>query len=215
MDRRPCTDFVASFSENGDLLSQWRSYCPDGNGVCIGFKSDALSTHWIADPSGGKSAFVGYGLHRVKYLSGTNDGSLAAEIDRLLELCERAGNFEGLQGRVDEEGHFLGWIAYVASRCKHAAFSEEQEWRLTMLKPHKPMPHQRFRAGKSMLLPYVEVEVNRKDDYQLNTKYFITEVRISPTPNESLARASVERLFASAGHAEVKVIPSAIPYRHW
>lgn len=31
--------YACSFSEDGDLLSQWRGYCPTGNGFSIGFKS--------------------------------------------------------------------------------------------------------------------------------------------------------------------------------
>jgi hypothetical protein len=34
----PCLPFVVSLSQNGDQLSQWRAYCPDGNGFSIGFK---------------------------------------------------------------------------------------------------------------------------------------------------------------------------------
>ncbi|MDN4502103.1 DUF2971 domain-containing protein [Alteromonadaceae bacterium BrNp21-10] len=30
--------YVCSFSEKGDLLSQWRGYCPNGEGYAIGFK---------------------------------------------------------------------------------------------------------------------------------------------------------------------------------
>ena len=41
-ERRIPNDFVASFSENGDDLSQWRAYCPGGAGFSIGFDSEAL-----------------------------------------------------------------------------------------------------------------------------------------------------------------------------
>ena len=34
--------YVSSFSEVPDLLSQWRGYCPKGEGVCIGFKQEIL-----------------------------------------------------------------------------------------------------------------------------------------------------------------------------
>jgi hypothetical protein len=34
--------FVSSFSERGDLLSQWRAYCPEGIGFSIGFSYDQL-----------------------------------------------------------------------------------------------------------------------------------------------------------------------------
>jgi hypothetical protein len=30
--------YVCSFSSNPDQLSQWRGYCPDGNGYSIGFE---------------------------------------------------------------------------------------------------------------------------------------------------------------------------------
>lgn len=46
--------FVASFSENGDDLSQWRSYCPGGAGFSIGFATDALRSQWVSDTAGGK-----------------------------------------------------------------------------------------------------------------------------------------------------------------
>jgi hypothetical protein len=34
--------YVASFTEEGDLLSQWRGYCPKG-GFSVGFASNLLS----------------------------------------------------------------------------------------------------------------------------------------------------------------------------
>src|ERR1019366_2917386 len=34
--------YVASFSKISDSLPLWRSYCPNGNGVSIGFKMQAL-----------------------------------------------------------------------------------------------------------------------------------------------------------------------------
>ena len=38
------TVFLCSFSEVGDLLSQWRGYCPPGRGYSIGFAADQLDT---------------------------------------------------------------------------------------------------------------------------------------------------------------------------
>ena len=35
-------NFICCFSEAKDLLSQWRAYANDGNGVAIGFSSDML-----------------------------------------------------------------------------------------------------------------------------------------------------------------------------
>jgi Protein of unknown function (DUF2971) len=34
--------FVSSLTENGNLLSQWRGYCPHGKGVSLGFNPEKL-----------------------------------------------------------------------------------------------------------------------------------------------------------------------------
>jgi hypothetical protein len=45
VEKRP---FIASFSAEGDSLPQWRSYCPRGNGVSIGFRVGCLTLAKIA-----------------------------------------------------------------------------------------------------------------------------------------------------------------------
>lgn len=213
--RRLSTDFVASFSEDSDSLSQWRSYCPDGRGVSIGFSTSSLRSQWIADPKGGKSAFVGHNFNKIRYLPHENDGSLDPEIDELLRLCSEMGTFEGFKGPITAEEFFIAWVSLTSTRYKHKAFEQEKEWRLALLKPHKPMPHQRFRPGQSMLIPYVEVELNRDIKYELLPDYFIKEVYVAPSPNEALSREAIQSLFIANDHPEVKVISSVIPYRHW
>ena len=208
-------DFVACFSEEKDLLSQWRSYCPNGNGVSIGIDTRALSSQWVADPAGGKSAFVGHQLSKARYLPEDSDATLDEEIDSLLEQCSGVGVWQAFKVSASVEQSFLAWLSVVEARYKNEAFEEEKEWRIVMMKPHKPMPHQRFRPGKSMLIPYVEVELNRDLNYALLPDYFIQEVCVGPTPHERLSRESVQNLFISKGHLEVKVKSSAIPYRNW
>ncbi len=46
--------FVASFSELGDLLSQWRAYSTGGVGFSIGFSAKAIMQSLVSDPSGNK-----------------------------------------------------------------------------------------------------------------------------------------------------------------
>ena len=50
-------EFVASFSESGDDLSQWRAYCSAGPGFSIGFHAAALRTQWVSNPNGGEPFF--------------------------------------------------------------------------------------------------------------------------------------------------------------
>jgi hypothetical protein len=77
------------------------------------------------------------------------------------------------------------------------------------------MPGQRFRPGKSTVIPYVEVELNRDSDFRISDAYMIHKVFIGPTPNPNLSTEALQSFFLAKGHPEVLVEKSAIPYRHW
>jgi hypothetical protein len=69
--------FVASFSQDRDSLVHWRSYCSQGNGVCIGIKTSWLRKAFLelADKN---SVFAQ--LHPITYLRSDDVSSL----DRLI-----------------------------------------------------------------------------------------------------------------------------------
>jgi hypothetical protein len=150
-ERRSSTDFVASFSENGDDLSQWRAYCHDTPGFSIGFSSDALATQWICNP-GGDSFFVGASLKKVIYLGSDDAASFDKTLDFILNTITPAMHDNAFIGdKSSREQVSVSWLSVIASTYKHSSFRNENEWRLIMAKPHKPMPGQRFRVGKSSL----------------------------------------------------------------
>lgn len=213
--RRQCTDFVASFSEDGDDLSQWRAYCPSGNGFSIGFDSAALRTQWVSDPAGGEPKWVGGKLTKVRYLSDDQPSDFERTVDDLLALAPQMEGKSTFNGPMTANGFVLAWFSVMASTFKHAAFQSENEWRLLLTKPHKPMPFQRFRPGKSSIVPFVEAVLNRDMHSTAPVPYIIKEVRVSPTPDPSLSVHALEALFLSLGHPEVDVKPSSIPFRHW
>ncbi len=212
-DRRILNDFVASFSENGDDLTQWRAYCPGGVGFSIGFDSEALNTQWVADPNGGEPQFVGGVLKKVRYLE-ANDLKFPAELETVLKLAPSiASGFDGQP--VTEDQFLMAWLSVISSTFKHPAFSAENEWRLVLTKPHKPMPCQRFRPGKSSIIPYVEAVVNRNYKSEQPSDYMIRRVVIGPTPSPTLSREALQEAFRSVGHPDVRVDVSEIPFRHW
>jgi Protein of unknown function (DUF2971) len=215
-DRAGCTDFVASFSENGDDLSQWRAYCPSGTGVSIGFHSEALRTQWVADPKGEEPKWVGGRLAKIRYLSDCDWSEFDQWIDSILTVAPGMAGHQNLHGdTMTATGFVLNVLTVFASGFKHAAFHAEREWRMVLSKPHKPMPFQRFRAGKSSIVPYVEAVLNRDLKGSQNVPYPIKEVRLSPTPDPALSTEAVNSLFLSLGQSQVEVHPSSIPFRHW
>jgi hypothetical protein len=156
--------FVASFSECGDSLGQWRAYSQDGIGFSIGFDTRALGTGYVSDPSASKSHFVSGLLGRVRYLGGETESSV---LDEILEWARGFGQFtaQSFATGVTEAQWTSGMLSVIAPKFKHKAFQEEREWRLMLSKIPGPMPAKRFRGGDSTLIPYVEAEPQMKEGY--------------------------------------------------
>lgn len=212
-ERRHINDFVVSFSENGDDLSQWRAYCPGGAGFSIGFDTKALNTQWVVDPKGGEPSFVGGSLKKVRYL-GPDELKFPNELDTVLSLSPSIER--GFDGQpISREQFLMAWLSVISSSFKHPAFNAENEWRLVLTKPHKLMPFQRFRPGKSSMIPYVEAVLNLDHKSEQPADYMIKRVIIGPTPSPELSKEALEAAFLSIGHPEVQVAVSMIPFRHW
>jgi len=214
--RNKLNQFVSSFSENGDDLSQWRAYCPGAVGYSIGFDSTALRTQWVLDPSGGDASFVGGTLCKIRYISEDTADAIKDLWGRLLEATPSIRKELENQGfSLPEREVIVLWMSVVGPSFKHAGFSSEREWRLVIIKPHQPMPGQRFRPGKSSIVPYVEMELNRNEHRNPRVPYMIREVRVGPSPDPQLSVDALKAMFLSLGHPEVQIEPSSIPYRHW
>lgn len=116
--------YLASFSEKGDLLSQWRAYARDGEGVAIGFDpNDGRLPVVDAPPHTNAGPALACTLNRVTYGS----AHLVAALDELIQATVPGGvnpeGFFGLQMQLSG----LRWLV------KNPAFQEEHEWRIVNL----------------------------------------------------------------------------------
>jgi hypothetical protein len=110
------------------------------------------------------------------------------------------------------------WVLSLAPFVKHDAFEEECEWRKLISKDNRVMPGQKFRPGKSTLIPFVEIMLDavRLDaECVPRNEYFIDEVVIGPTPTPDLTFEALRSLFDSEGHSEVNIRQSRIPFKDW
>ncbi len=111
--------FAACFSADGDLLSQWRAYCPPEGGVSLGF--DAAS---LVETDDG----VAFSLSQCVY-----------DQHRQLALIDEA--IAGFLQLVDEEGReprpeeivleFSSLALRLSPLLKHPKFVDEREWRIS------------------------------------------------------------------------------------
>jgi hypothetical protein len=95
----------------------------------------------------------------------------------------------------------------LAPFYKDVSFSEEEEWRI--LFNSNVELGTKFRQGKSMIIPYKEV------DLKTHFSQFITEVIIGPSPNMRLSVNATKKLLQVNKMDHVVVDESRVPYRHW
>jgi Protein of unknown function (DUF2971) len=234
--------FVASFSEEADSLPQWRSYCPNGNGVAIGFRADCLKRAFVkplnelkgAEPAQ-STPLVSY--REVDYLDDITLESLDAEIDWVIVASKFAAQKNSLHdGSVQYS--VADYFKVIAERLacfkKHPSFSNEREHRLLVDNVHRNRNYLGFKATPSTLRPYIPVNIPRKhSSYKsadakhvegsiseaVNTVLagrwdFIDRVVIGPTTNKDLSLEAVTSFFLKL-RMRVQVRSSKVPFRDW
>ncbi len=176
--------FVASFSEAANLLSQWRAYCPNGNGYSLGFDA---------------SRFNGSHLHmclvKCVYKRSEIDELCTSLLESWAEKPEANDN-EPLFDR-------LGECVTIMAAIKDESFIEEQEWRLVGIQGYG---NRKFRSGRHGIVPYVEVPFG--PDNQLH----LTEAWIGPNSDMTAAMLAFRSLATLNGYEHLRLEESKIPF---
>ncbi len=206
--------YVCSFSKNANQLSQWRGYCPSGSGFSIGFDFNS-SLEGIVESEG-------FNLVECIYDKNEQSDIVESFLESTLDNFRKNDDYS-------PKGLAIRDFLTLAPRLKHPKFEEEQEWRL--ISSSKLLTDVKFRAGKSMLVPYVKVSLFEfQDEIDKNNKKktltCIPEIWIGPTPDPYLSSISLENFLRSERIFRVindkgwpvqkcLVFASDIPYRTW
>jgi len=187
--------FVTSFSEKPDLLSQWRAYCPNGNGYSIGFKYAQL-----ADQMSRQKFFLAPCIYDP------------VEQEKLIrELVDQAftrARAVASPKITEIANECLDKFFIVGPTLKHPSFAEEVEWRLISEYPKfVGEPQIAVREGKSILLPYFQFRLAEENAHLPKPR-----IVVGPNPHMELAILSVQFLM---GTFQADVRPTTIPYRAW
>jgi len=193
---------VCSFSQNGDLLSQWRAY-GGGSGFSIGFPGDFLRA--VANEHSSWLAPVLYGDHEQREFVRTLLN------DVLTENLQRGTTQNGNDNdSLPVGGNLLAYLNRYAPIVKHKSFSEEREWRIIT----RPMACSNkqfgYREGFSMLIPYFRIGLASEQE-----KLMIKEIVVGPTPHPEQSFHSLRGLLVGQKMKEVAVRNSETPYRNW
>jgi Protein of unknown function (DUF2971) len=195
--------FAVSFSEEPNLLSQWRGYATGAGGpFCIGFPSAMLRERIDAGEG------LVWTLRKCIYSRDEQAELIEARIRRWLD---RATNAEVPRGTTREDlgwAHILGAVLEVAPLCKHPAFAEEREWRLVSgLVTVKNVESVHFVERRHTLAPYIEFRLaeggNVLDDIQWIA---------GPGAQQERANSALGMIAQITGMTRYQGMPSHTPY---
>lgn len=188
--------YIACYSTERDLLSQWRAYSTPSIGYSLGLATDGMAT------LDGKMPL----LEPVIY----DDDVAEKVILSLLDAIDRFLN-ENDFGEV-EVGYLLGTLEanlnLTACMIKNHKFREESEFRHIYQPGVSPLKlNLNFRVGRFGLTPYVCVKF-LKENYLP-----IKNITIGPCLDFDVEKHSLSLLLKNTGYENVEILNSEIPLR--
>jgi hypothetical protein len=195
--------FVCSFTEESDLLSQWRGYCPKGSGFSIGFKSSMLI-----------NTFEKMKYKLVKCIYDTKkqtkiiDDLLQKSIDKIPE--EEVDDSVLFDILTPISNELFNAFFQIAPMFKDPSFFEEKEWRFVSRAIEFGSRNVKYRQGVSMIIPYYEIKILTDDNI-----IPVETIVIGPTQNPELSKESIRGLLKTKGNEKVSILSSKTPYREW
>ena len=191
--------FTVSFTEAGDLLSQWRAYTEPGDGYALIFSTAAIREQFSSIATSTGLLDEVYSLTKCLYVNPRSAFTRTDPVSRAILSWLGEGDedpgFKGLHYDRDELG----------ATVKHIAFEEEQEWRLVPGIYTKYVPDVLcFKPGSFSIKPFTKFTF---------PKQALLGVCVGPGPYQELAKRSVEQMLRKRGYADVEVTCSTAPLR--
>lgn len=195
---------VASFTEQGDLLSQWRGYCTPGDGLSIGLPRPCIEASARA---------VGWIVTRSTYEPAQQRAVLAELVDRhVLRLLGWLASTTAPPSDPDDHALFReAWafaqeLSTIAPAIKDESFAEEREWRV--ISAPQDFRKMRYRPGRHTLIPYAELPI-------VDMQGESVKVRVGPTAHPQLATSAAGGRLMQQGFTAYDVVASVVPFRDW
>jgi hypothetical protein len=193
--------YVTSFTEVGDLLSQWRGYCPNG-GYAIGFEFGILKK-----VSSQNDAELWPCIYDDKTKRQLIIETLVFHHRFLQRLRSRESKYDSVELVKIVAQRFAFRLFSIAPILKDKSFSEEREWRIisSRLRIH---PEIIYRATPSKIVPYINLFLCTGTQ-----PLSIREVICGPNSNHEHAKKAIIGLLKESRIPDHKIKLSTTPYR--
>jgi len=186
--------YISCFSTEGDLLNQWRTYCPQEGGVALGFDPESLTA--TDDPAAFQLSQCIYDQTHQRELT-----------DQVLESFLKASSASPNVTEAEKIVAFRSLTLRFSPLLKHSTFEDEREWRITS--PY-PMPE-----GSGFGTHGPSISPIRHYEYQLTKSDAIPQLDwliVGPSANQAANRGKVEFLLTELGFDPL-VTESEVPLR--
>ena len=199
--------FTVSFSEQRDLLSQWRGYATGPGGpFSIGFPSSMLMRD-----SPTSEGYI-WQLGKCIYSRDAQLELIERKIRFGLGVTASAAKNPGPYTKPFGEagfGQIYGQVMALAPLCKHPDFAEEREWRLvfgpTDVRKVSPV---HFVERRHHLAPYIEFRLTDEDGEVLDDVIWYA----GPGPHQERANLALGMVARAEGMTGYTGYNSATPY---
>ncbi|MQW55664.1 DUF2971 domain-containing protein [Sinorhizobium meliloti] len=194
--------YVASFTEKGDLLSQWRGYAATG-GLSLGFDFGVLRD--VAE----RNTFR---LIKCIYDNETKQRIATEIVDSALNGMPSDIEFDASQIEKSAYALVLSYFQ-LAAAFKDSSFTEESEWRL--ISRYIPMNHHRVRvrATPRMLIPYYDLPLDLGRTKMERKDIGLELIVVGPSSEQDLISEAVGIATHGQGLWVKSQQYSRIPYR--
>ncbi len=202
--QRPLEVYVACFSEEADLLSQWKGFSNIGDGFAVGFAASELRRHKRKFP------MFNISLQKVVYDRAEQSKVVRSQIARTLAECRRlASQHVGASAEIEGAGsHAMALVlTHKALFFKADAFREEREWRATFVNDASAEGgpwRVEFRESNHTIVPFLPLDLGpsaQKSTWTLP----IAEIVIGARVNRERAEKSI-RLLCNSSSMPVPVL---------
>lgn len=148
------------FSEQNDLLSQWRGYASDGAGFCLQFSFESLKeleTQILCSPANSAELRLRKVCYQPLEFVDYNFPKLIFET--FGDEFENASYQGGIVGFDSDLGKPIDRVLSHFYEFKNPAFSEEKEWRLLVVGQTGSYNALNFKSAFDRIFPHLEIDL--------------------------------------------------------
>lgn len=186
-------EYIMCFSSDGDILSQWRGYANDGQGVAIGFNKETIEKLAVEN-----NTHTCFSLKKVEYIE---DFQTLKPIFSIMALFikESSNDISKYEDIIIENIR-----KHDIASTKNPAFKEEKEWRLIFNPDNLNEPDKKFsinnfiitktnyRATDNKIIGYKDIDFSYYKNKIIN--------RIILGPKCKATQSDMRELFINSGY---------------